>query len=168
MEPIWQYIENCKKSLFRFEGLQDYSAEDSDKWVENFLTTGKLAEIPNDNNEWWRKMKQRNESGIVTQRVRLVTEPLTDYTKMELAYLKEAKRYSSDDIRIIKEEDFKEIAPSGFKDFWMIDDLHVFVMEYGPKGKYLGSKMVEEQEVGKYLDLKEKLLERSSRIEDIV
>lgn len=163
MEPLWQSIDNCKQSLFRFEGLQDYSAEDSDQWVETFITTGKLAELPGDNNPWWKKMKERSEKGIITQRVRLVTEPVTDYTKMELAYLKEAKKYSGDDIRTITETDFKKIVPTGSPDFYVVDEA-VFVMNYGPKGKHLGSTLLTGAEANKYLNLKEKLLEASSEL----
>ena len=159
MEPIWEYIKNCKNSLFRFEGLQDYSEEDGAKWVEIFTTTGKLAELPDERNEWWKEMKERNEKGLLTQRVRLVTKPMTDYTKMELAYLKEAKKYSGDDIRIIDEKSFNELMPNGLKDFWIIDDTYVFLMEYSPKGKYLKSQLVED--VKEYVRLKDRLLEAS-------
>ncbi len=162
-EPIWQYIENSQKSLFRFEGLQDYSAEDGASWVEKYQTTGKLTELPADH-EWWKKMKERNERGMITQRVRLVLRPLNDYTTTELAYLEEAARYSGDDIRIIEQENFERICAAGLKDFWMIDDQYVFLMEYGPKGKYLGSEIIKENEVNAYLILKDKLLAASKKI----
>ena len=159
MEPIWNYIKNCKKSLFRFEGLQDYSTEDGDELVKFFIETGVLKEHPNDSDEWWKDIKDKNKRGIITQRVRLVKKPLTDYTKMELVYLKEARKYSGDDIRAIEENDFEKIAPNGLKDFYIIDDQYVFEMEYGLKGKYLKSKMISNDKVDKYLDLKKKLFE---------
>ena len=46
MEPLWEAIENCKKSLFCYEGLQDYSAEDGTESLSYFLSKGKLKEVP--------------------------------------------------------------------------------------------------------------------------
>jgi hypothetical protein len=162
MDQLDKYIKNTKKSLFRFEGLQDYSGEDGDEIVKMFIDTNMLAQLPN-NDSWWNEMKKKNEQGIITQRVRLIIEPLTDYTKMELAYLKQAKNYSGDDIKIIEEKDFKQIAPNELSDFWMIDDTYVFEMEYGPKGKYFGSSM-DDKKIMEYVNIKKKLLEVSKPI----
>ncbi len=159
MEPLWEAIKKCQHSLFRFEGLQDYSAEDGEDAVDYFMQTGQLKEAPDSNNEWWSDIKLRNEKGIVTQRVRLVTEPKTDYTKMELAYLKLAKNYSGDDIRIIQEADFLSIVPEGIPDFYIIDEHRLFLMNYGLAGKYLNS--VESHEVIEYVRLKNLLIHNS-------
>lgn len=159
MEQIWESIRNCEKSLFRFEGLQDYSAEDGEAIVRHFIQTGTLKEIPNEENAWWSAMKVRNEKGILTQRVRLVLEPRTDYLNMELEYLRRAKEYSGDDIRIINEIDLYNIAPSGLEDFYIIDDTKIFIMKYGPKGKYIHSRV--SGDVIQYSKLKEKLLQSS-------
>ena len=85
MRLLNQYIKNCEQSLFRYEGLQDYSAEDSKEFVEKYISTGELTFFPNDS-EWWKDIKQKNQQGVVTQRVRLITYPITDYTKAELAF----------------------------------------------------------------------------------
>ena len=159
MEPLWEAIENCQKSLFRFEGLQDYSAEDGEDTVNYFVKTGQLKKFPDTNNKWWSDIKLKNESGVVTQRVRLVTEPMTDYTRMELEYLKVAKNYSGDDIRIIQEENFLSISIVGTSDFYIIDESRLFFMNYGLEGKYLNS--VESDEVIKYVRLKDLLIQSS-------
>lgn len=158
-----EYIKNAKKSLFRFEGLQDYSAEDGDEVVKIFIDTGKLAELPN-TNKWWLEMKKKNKLGMITQRVRLVTKPITDYTKTELAYLKEASKYSGDDIRIIEENDLKQIAPLGIKDYWLVDNKYVLEMNYGPKGKYISYNLIEDSKIRTFIDLKTKLLEKSKKL----
>ncbi len=158
MELIWHSIKNSTTSLFRFEGLQDYSGEDGMETVRAFIDTGVLIEHPRDT-LWWREMKVRNEQDITTQRVRLVTEPLTDYTKWELAYLKEAKEYSGDDIRIITEKEFFKITSEEIPDFWLIDNEYVFLMHYGKSGKYLHSEQV--TNIDKYLTLKTELMEAS-------
>lgn len=164
IEQIWKSIENAKVSLFRYEGLQDYSGEDGNDSVETFRKTGTLLELPNDSNEWWRRMKERNERGLITQRVRLVVSPLNDYTNMELAYLKKASQYSGDDIRIIEENVFAQMNLPELSDFWMIDEKYVFRMEYGHNGKYLSSELAGDGEVQEYIDIKNKLLHLSVKI----
>jgi hypothetical protein len=101
-------------------------------------------------------MKARRERGVVTSRVRLVSEPLTDYTKMELAYLQKAKAYSGDDIRCITEAEYRKIVPKDLPDFYLIDDQVVFAMQYGPLGTYLGSTQV--HTVSQYRDSKAALM----------
>ena len=159
MEILWDSIKNCQQSLFRFEGLQDYSAEDGEEAVNYFIQTGQLKEIPDSNNEWWSDMKLRNEKGILTQRVRLIIEPKTDYTTMELEYLRMAKEYSGDDIRIIQQKDFEVFAPNKVSDFYLIDDQRLFIMVYGSQGKYLHSN--ESRDVSEYIKLKRLLLKSS-------
>ncbi len=156
MDYLWPAIEKAKISLFRFEGLQDYSGEDGDEAVAYFLQTGQLLTVPDHTNDWWRNMKARRERGVVTSRVRLVCEPLTDYTKMELAYLQQAKAYSGDDIRIITETACRTIVSKDLPDFYLIDDEVVFTMQYDPLGTYLGSTQV--HTVSQYKDIKDALM----------
>ena len=78
---------------------------------------------------------------------------------MELAYLRLAKDYSGDDIRLISELGLRKIASDGLPDFYLIDDQMVYLMNYGPKGKYLGSH--EEHSVESYIKIKEQLLKMS-------
>ncbi len=136
MAKYESYFNNAIKSVFRFEGLQDYSAMDGDEAVEVFKRTSKLLLLPKDT-EWWQEMKEKNKRGIITQRIRLIELPLTDYTKMELTWHKEAAEYSGDDIRVIEKKDFDKIISETIPDFWMIDDQYAFPMEYGPKGKFI-------------------------------
>ena len=159
MDYLWPAIEKAKVSLFRFEGLQDYSGEDGDEAVSYFLKTGQLLTVPDNTNDWWRNMKARRERGVVTSRVRLVSEPLTDYTKMELAYLQKAKAYSGDDVRTITLTEYCKIVPKDLPDFYLIDDQVVFTMQYGPLGTYLGSTQIDT--VSQYRDIKDALMARS-------
>lgn len=163
MDPLTEYLAKPSSSIFRFEGLQDYSAMDGTAAIKNFIATGDLGMSPADT-EWCQDIKKKNEAGIVTQRVRMVAHPQNDYTTWELAWHKAAAEFSGDDIRIIAEEDFKKILPKGLKDFWMIDDKFVFVLNYGPKGSYLGSSMLSKAESIPYIAAKKALLQSSSPI----
>jgi hypothetical protein len=162
MDLLEQYIKGVRKSLFRFEGLQDYSAEDGNKVVRDFLKTGDIGPKASES-DWWKWIKELNDLAIKTQRVRMVVEPLTDYTRWELAALKEASEYTGDEIRVIK----KEKIASGIQDFWLIDDTFPFLMYYGNRGKYIKSKLSGTR-VDHFIHLKNFLLDNSVSIKDFL
>lgn len=163
MDPALKSIAEAKKSIFRFEGLQDYSAEDGEEFVRTYIEKGIFTIQPKDNS-WCKDMKQRIERGVKAQRVRLVLKPLNDYTRAELAWHKAVAEFTGDDIRVIEEKDFKEIAPDGLADYWMTEDTNVFILNYGPQGKYLSCMRIPESQVKKYIELKNKLLDESVSI----
>jgi hypothetical protein len=151
------YIKKAKKSIFRFEGLQDYSAEDGEDLINDYIKTGKLSFHPSDT-KWWQYIRQKNQNGVITHRVRLVVIPMSNYTKWELAWLREVAEYSGEDVRVIEQAGFDKIFDKSLPDFYIVDDLYAFPMKYGPKGKFLGDEIVKDDELIKYLDYKKKLL----------
>ncbi|HZS42763.1 MAG TPA: hypothetical protein VFA52_00915 [Candidatus Paceibacterota bacterium] len=158
MDKFKKYFKKAFISVFRFEALQDYTAEDGQEMVDEYLNNGKLARP--EYSSWWKEIKEKNEHGVLTQRVRLVDEPLNDYTKMELTYLKKAAAYSGEDIRIIREKDFK----NKLNDFYLIDDKYLFILNYGRRGKFLSSEFVEGEKVKEYIKHKKILLNQSAKL----
>ena len=159
MDKLFQYIDKASKSVFRYEGLQDYSAEDGQESVREFMKSGKLPFISSES-KWWQDIKLKNEQGIKTCRVRMVEKPLTDYTKMELALHVQSALFSSEDIRIIEKDIILSMATQ-LEDFYLVDDEHLFVLKYGPNGKYLGSSLVSGNVVKEYLGYKKKMIDLS-------
>jgi hypothetical protein len=166
MDPL-EFLDDAKKSIFRFERLQDYTAEDGVEIVERYIKTGDIGGRPVDMG-WCLRIKALNEKKILTQRVRLVEFPLNDYTKWELAWHRAASEFSGDDIRVISDKKFEEIIQEGVPDYWMIDDALVFTLNYGPHGKYLGADKVPEGGVVRYVDYKQRLLEHSTKIRELL
>ncbi len=156
-------LDNATQSLFRFEGLQDYTAMDGEGEINHFIQTGKLLTTP-ETVEWCQKMKAMNERGIITTRVRMIVVPLNNYTKWELAWHKAAAEFSGDDIRVIEEDKFKVLFPKGLPDFWMIDHKEVVTLAYGPQGKFLKSEQVSLSQVGEYVNYRDLLLQNSIQI----
>jgi len=158
-------FEKATKSLFRFEGLQDYTAMDGEEEISHFIKTGALLTKPQDV-DWCRNMKLKNERGMFTGRVRMVVKPLNNYTKWELAWHKAAAEFSGDDIRIIDEDSFKAIFPKALPDFWMMDDKHVFTLVYGPQGKFIRGEQVPDDQVGEYINYKNTLIYNSVHVRE--
>ncbi len=156
MDQLDTYLKKATKSIFRYEALQDYSAEDGEESVREFMKSGVLPFLPEET-EWWRMIKAKNDAGVNTCRVRMITDPLTDYTKMELALHRKSAAYSGEDIRIIGETQSDKIEKD-LEDYYLVDGQYLFPMKYGPKGKYLGSVLVTGIEIAKYIEYSGQLI----------
>jgi hypothetical protein len=142
---LYQYLQSAKKSLFRFETLQEYKVEGDG--------------IDDDGmKEWWDFITLKTKSGVKMERVRLVIEPLTEYTKNELIVHKKSKTFG-DDIRLMKEDSFRSLNINQ-EDFWLVDDVIVLKMNYGTGGEYLGFNVIE-SDVDHYIAIKNRLIENS-------
>ena len=159
---LLDYLNSAKSSLFRYEGLQEYDIEQEREAVQHFLENGVFDESRM--REWWDFIESKKKTGVSMQRVRLLVEPLTDYTKMELAIHRKSNKVG-DDIRVITEEKLKELLGLKPQDFWLIDDSAALLMQYDSVGKYLGFTLAED--VAPFLFLKNEFLKNSISIEHI-
>lgn len=146
---LFDYLQSAKKSLFRFEALQEYLVEGEDLENDSYMK------------EWWDFIQEKTRDGIVMERVRLIREPLTEYTKKELVVHKKSKS-CGDDIRIIDGNNFEKLEIAE-KDFWLIDDKIYLDMKYSNTGEYLGFD-VHNNDIEPYQKAKELLLENSEAL----
>ncbi|MEN9338081.1 MAG: hypothetical protein RIQ41_395 [Candidatus Parcubacteria bacterium] len=145
---LYQYLQSSKVSLFRFEALQEYKVEGDGIDDEGMK-------------EWWNFIESKTKSGITMQRVRLIIEPLTEYTKSELVVHKKSKTFG-DTIKIVKEEVFNTLNIKQ-EDFWLIDEKVVLKMKYSTDGEYLGFDIVE-NDTDFYIKTKNLLLKNSTNL----
>ncbi len=142
---LFEYLKSANKSLFRFESLQEYEVEGEDMSDEGMK-------------EWWNFIIQKTQEGILMQRVRLVVEPLTEYTKNELEVHKKSKGIG-DDIRIMKGDSFNTLNIKQ-EDFWLVDNKIVLRMNYSISGEYKGFDVIEEN-IEEYTETKDRLIKNS-------
>lgn len=152
---LYDYLKKSKKSLFRFEALQDYQVEEEEKDFQLFIESGKVDLTGM--KDWLDFVKSNHEIRIKMQRVRLVRLPLTEYTKFGIpAYESEVKL--GEEVRILEED--AEDKTGIQKDFWLIDDNIVIIMKYNQNGKYEGFE-VKDSGIEEYLAGKNYLLNNS-------
>jgi hypothetical protein len=138
---LMDYLKQAKSSLFRYESLQDYP----DDFFDNADETMK---------EWWDFIRLKVSEGVKMERVRLITQPITEYVQTELRVHAKSALYG-DSIKTINEKDFLV----GLSDFWLVDDKIVLLMNYDSQGHYLSFDVKEDD--GEYRNLKLKLLDVS-------
>jgi hypothetical protein len=153
---LMDYLNSATSSLFRWEKLQEYA--DDAVALEKFRANGEID--VSDMNNWWKFLSDKRGAGVILQRVRLVVEPVNDYTKMEVAIHQESIKHG-DDIRILDESAYSKIGID-LSDFWMIDDKTILIMKYGIDGKYEGFKTL--PATPEYISFKEKVLSLSKSL----
>lgn len=130
---LMAYLSAAKRSLFRYEYLQDFSAVDKEGF-EEWQRSGSIEEAKLD--EWIAFLEKKHKEGVTTQRVRRVVLPLNAYTRYELAVHRIIAQYG-DDIRVVTDDAITSLAAPAF-DFWLIDETIALKMLYGERGVFLG------------------------------
>jgi hypothetical protein len=139
-----EWMAAFRYSCFRLETLQSYPGDD-DEDVAAFR-----AGIPQPRRagaQWYYdNVAAAAQDGRVWQRVHVVTEPLTDYIRAELAGYSDNVRHG-EDVRIIPVE-VGESWPVDIPhyDFWMFDSAHLFDMLYDEHGVWLGAQLTRDTE----------------------
>ncbi len=138
---LWDRFANFRYSLFRLEALQVYAGSGDDDALAAFQA-GEPIPLSSALRKWTQMLRQRAGSGCVVQRVHVITLPLTDYMRFELAsYAPNVE--AGEDVRIIpvtNDDPWPDDVPRN--DFWLIDSSELWSQRYDPDGTWLGVELV--------------------------
>lgn len=138
---LWKRFANFQYSLFRLEALQAYSGSGEEDALAAFRA-GEPIPLSPALLTWTQMLRQRVGSGCAVQRVHVVTSPLTDYMRFELAsYAPNVD--AGEDVRIIpvpSNGQWPDDVPRN--DFWLIDSSELWNQHYDPDGTWLGVELV--------------------------
>lgn len=129
-------------SVFRLESLQSYGNSGEDADFEAFMAG--RPKPPNPGHEQWQAMIRANvRAGRVVQRVHVITEPLTDYLRLELTWGYGPNAAAGEDIRIIpvREGDAWPVDVPRGTDFWLFDSHELYDQHYDSDGTWLGTEL---------------------------
>lgn len=155
-------FEGFTKSAYRLEGLQTYDATGEEEAFARFLADGSYdLDL-----SWWTSMaKGHVEAGHKMTRVRVIVEPLSDYTRFELAGYPQMAA-AGDEIRII-------VAPEGGwpagvpqHDYWLFDDRDVWLMHYDDAYAFVGAELLDDPErIAEHLKWRDSTIAQSVPLE---
>jgi uncharacterized protein DUF6879 len=131
MPDLAWWLQNFKHSAFRLETLPQYLVPQEEEMLARFKR-GEEVRMPDDH-PWLVRVRQHVVSGKAMRRVRVVTHPLTDYLRFELAMYHQTVA-AGEDIRVCSST---EIA--GYGDWWLFDDRAVVRLIYDEAGHFLGT-----------------------------
>lgn len=132
-DHLREYIRtHFTSSAFRLETLQQY-----DPTVAGFKRYLDGEASP-DKQRWLDRLRADRDAGLRRYRVRIVTPPVTDYTRYECEW-GYAPNSEFEEIRImdLREQSMPIVPWSTEHDWWLLDDQHLFSMGYDDEGKYV-------------------------------
>ncbi|MFF7941857.1 DUF6879 family protein [Nocardia gamkensis] len=126
-------LRTCKREAFHLEVLDSYAEPNEHEPFRRFL-----ADEPDDYTwfqPWTELVQETTSRGVAVTRVRIVTEPHTDYTRFALAVVALNVR-AGEDIRYLPRHLAGEVPPD---DFWLFDDNQVIYSAFGESGGWSGA-----------------------------
>lgn len=133
--------ENFTETAFRLETLQQYEVASDGNDFGRYLA-GHPAPTPERKQPWLDRLRSERDRGLNRSRVRIVTRPVTDYTRFECEWGYAPNAEAGEDIRIL---DLGERAmPYGVhvqEDFWLIDGTYALFMRYDEDGAFVGAEL---------------------------
>lgn len=130
------FVLGYEHTAFRLETRERYNEPEEAEQVRRFL-----AGEPDYawNEEWAAMMRRRTALGQRMMRVRIVSEPRSDYTRfgLDLARVNVA---AGEDIRYLPREQAKDLDLPGH-DFWLVDSSRVGILRFGYDDVLLGAEV---------------------------
>lgn len=129
-------------SAYRQECQQIYTSTEEDASLARFLS-GRPVEL-----DWtWLRSTTRRQiaAGRTKTQVRIVVEPPTQYTQLELTLYPEVLA-AGGDVRIIavRQGDWPDLP---HHDFWLFDDRDVWRLHYHENFRFKGAELLDDPEV---------------------
>ncbi len=142
MPDLGWWLQNFKRSAFRLETLPVYAVPQEEEWFAEWQRSGKLPELTPETDSWLKLVLEAKQAGKKMQRVHLVTPPLNDYLRFELA-TQIPSVDCGEDCRIAEASDVEQVV-SQLEDYWLIDETVAILLHYDDKGRFLGTEDAED------------------------
>lgn len=135
-------FETFRDSAFRLETLPQYLVEQEAEDFRRFREEQPLPERTPENNEWLRLIAETTAAGRRWQVVHVLSRPLTDYLRYELARYPDNVK-AGQEVRIADRAWHPELDDLD-EDFWLLDDKLAVRMRYDDQGHFVGSETTED------------------------
>ncbi len=159
-------FEGFERTAFRVEARDRYDVADERQEFAAFLSGEDLPRRTPENDPWLARVAKARASGRTVERVRVVAQPLTDYTRFELAGYPDNVA-AGEKVWIVARSELSEADQAwANEDFWIFDDETVVLIQYDDQDRFLGVERVEEP--GRYLTAKRRALDLAVKLEAFV
>jgi hypothetical protein len=88
--------------------------------------------------EWHEYLDEVRASGRTSRRLRLISDPITEYERFEVRWGYTSNAEHGEEIRLLSRS-----ATPDVEDYWIFDNEMVFEMLYSPDGSFIGSQAVD-------------------------
>ena len=142
-DPAWAALfRNYQRSAFRLEGQQMYSNPAEDAHLARFLS-GQRIQL--DLTKRLARTREQISAGRTKTTVRIIVEPPTSYTRMELSVYPQLVA-AGEDVRIIAVPEGGRPPELSLHDYWLFDDRDVWKMHYYENFRFAGAELLDAPE----------------------
>ena len=124
-------LDNARVALWRWECRGDYSAVDANllrRWRAG------LGRDSADDQPWVEYIQGLRQRGVRFERARLLTEPLTEYLRLQLDFT-DMNAAAGEDVRWVAQSVAAEAGMPGY-DYYLVDDDVVAVLDFDDDGRF--------------------------------
>jgi len=134
-----ELFSSFSTSAYRLESRESYYEQDE---LNAYLAGGPKA-VPEDFlKEWFQLMRSHRSAGRTIRRVRVVSEPHSDYTRFGL-WLSAKNVEAGEDIRYLPRPTAAEISVPRM-DYWLFDDSRLYIVHFAADDSLLGAEQVQD------------------------
>ncbi|MEE1807052.1 hypothetical protein PUR32_12655 [Streptomyces sp. BE133] len=113
---------------------------------------------------YWNPHSAQEPSRKQVSRVHVLTSPLTDYLRYELAACP-GNITAGETIGILDEAE-QDVADLPDHDFWLFDDQDVYRMHYTPEGAFIGAELLPARRLAEYQGYQDRALAEAVPLAD--
>ena len=128
-----------QKTAFRLETRESYYEKDE---MSAFLSEGPDAVPAGFLDEWYALIRSHVKAGRQVRRVRVVSEPHSDYTKFGL-WLAKRNVAAGEDIRYLPRPRAQALGLPNI-DYWLIDSNRMYLVHFADDDSLLGAEHIED------------------------
>ena len=140
-EEFDRLFETFEHTAFRLEVRDRYNASYEDESLQKFLA-GEPESIDESFQDWLDLVRAATAEGRHFSRVRVVSLPLTDYSRYGIAYARFTNA-AGDDIRYLSRDRARAIGLPDH-DYWLFDSRKIARLQFDDDDHLLGVEVVED------------------------
>lgn len=148
-------LHDFERTAFRFECQGSYHEPYEQEALRQYLAGDEpdLAYL----RPWLDDVRRGTDAGRKYSRVRVVTDPITDYLRFELAVTPHNEA-AGEDVRVLPAARAAELGSLPNVDFWLFDDRLVTVMHFDEvNGFQYAEAVIEPRQVAQFLEIRERV-----------
>ena len=140
-EEFHRLFETFEHTAFRLEVRDRYNAPYEDESLQKFLA-GEPEEIDDRFRDWLALVRDATAEGKRFSRVRVVSLPLSDYSRYGIAYARHTNA-AGDDIRYLTRDRALAIGLPDH-DYWLFDSRRIVRLHFDDDDHLLGVEVIED------------------------
>lgn len=162
-EQFWALFEGFMRSAWRLETQPTYTIPSEQADLARFLA-GEPEPVDH-NAEWHEQVRAWVSVGKTVSRVRVLTNPVTDYQRYQFAWSIPGNTAAGEQVRIL---DAARAAEAGLptQDFWIFDNHFVVHLNFTAGGELVGRELIDNPDLDLYLGWRDAAVTRSVPLRD--